>query len=81
MTSASNEFMKMGVAGYSILISSGDDGPYPRSSCFTFSLSFPASSPYVTSVGATYITSDSTNDVGVVFSGGGFSKTFAAPTW
>mmetsp|Transcript_44114 Transcript_44114/g.67652 ORF Transcript_44114/g.67652 Transcript_44114/m.67652 type:complete len:82 (+) Transcript_44114:1027-1272(+) len=81
MTSASNEFMKMGTAGFSVLISSGDDGPYPRYDCSEFSLSFPASSPYVTSVGATYINSESTNDIGVIFGGGGFSSTFATPKW
>lgn len=81
MTSASNEFMKMGTAGYSIMISSGDSGPYPRNNCQEFSISFPASSPYVTSVGASYITQGSTEDKGVTFSGGGFSSTFETPSY
>ena len=42
------------------MIASGDSGPYPRGDCSRFSSAFPSSSPYVTSVGATYKEADST---------------------
>ena len=53
MQSVNTNLMKLGAKGHSIFVSSGDDGPYPRNDCSKFSTSFPGSSPYVTSVGAT----------------------------
>lgn len=53
MNDANTEFMKMGTQGYTIIIASGDSGPYPRGDCTEFSSSFPGTSPYVTTVGAT----------------------------
>src|SRR2546423_645725 len=57
------EFMKIGLRGVSILVSSGDSGANSRSDglCLQkkFNLAFPTSSPYVTSVGATQLQSNS----------------------
>ena len=57
------EFMLLGLRGVSILVSSGDDGiasstirNNPTGSCSQAWPEWPASSPYVTSVGATQLT-------------------------
>jgi tripeptidyl-peptidase-1 len=59
------EYMKLGLQGVSVIYSSGDTGVSDRGECLgvnitvdtytnrAFSLSFPASCPWVTSVGAT----------------------------
>eukprot|EP00026_Physarum_polycephalum_P013422 Phypoly_transcript_13820.p1 GENE.Phypoly_transcript_13820~~Phypoly_transcript_13820.p1 ORF type:complete len:326 (+),score=45.88 Phypoly_transcript_13820:87-980(+) len=49
------EFMKAGVRGISVLYASGDDGPYRHGGQKgnVIDVGFPASSPYVTSVGGT----------------------------
>ena len=55
------EYMKLGLRGMSILVSSGDAGAPGRTNefCFnhnrTVNAAFPGSSPYITSVGATYL--------------------------
>ncbi|CAF1275823.1 unnamed protein product, partial [Didymodactylos carnosus] len=53
------EFMKLGLRGVSIVVSSGDDGVYGynNTDCksTTFIPQYPASSPYVTTLGATYL--------------------------
>ena len=59
-TAATNAlFMKMGMQGTSILVSSGDSGANSRTDelCQAYNLrpEYPASSPYVTTVGATMI--------------------------
>jgi subtilase family serine protease len=86
---------KLGVMGVTIVASSGDDGANtrdyrvgmnPRGSC-GYVMSFPASSPYVTAIGATQgpeLTSDGTfngeeivcsaRTHGGITSGGGFSN-------
>ena len=77
-------FRKMGLAGVTLLAASGDSGPGTRNGilqCDTFSPSWPASSPYLTSVGATYANTESGKETSVNWSGGGFSDTFAAPSW
>jgi len=54
------EYMKLGLRGMSILVSSGDAGAPGRTNEFclnndrTVNAAFPGSSPYITSVGATY---------------------------
>lgn len=77
-------FRKMGLIGVSVMAASGDSGPGVRSeffNCNTFTPSWPASSPYVTSVGATYADPSTGVEMSVSFSGGGFSTAFTAPSW
>jgi tripeptidyl-peptidase-1 len=57
------EFMKMGLRGITVVVSSGDDGlgsfairENPTWACAAARPSWPASSPYVTTVGATQLT-------------------------
>ncbi|KAJ8608175.1 hypothetical protein MRB53_039773 [Persea americana] len=86
-------FMQLGARGSSILISSGDFGvggggaTSPPTNCVSndgkskpmFLPAFPASCPWVTSVGATYL-----NPEVAVFSfasGGGFSNYFSVPSY
>ena len=87
------EAMKLGTQGVSIFVSSGDDGAAGSSArnnplkC-AYSPSFPATSVYVTAVGATQGPESGNPEItcssrtgGVVTSGGGFSTKFAAPTF
>jgi tripeptidyl-peptidase-1 len=88
-----NEAMKAGTIGVSIFVSSGDDGAAgsaARSSASAcgYAPSFPATSPYVTAVGATQGPESNSKEVvcssktgGVITSGGGFSTKYAAPSW
>ncbi|PNP57638.1 hypothetical protein THARTR1_02636 [Trichoderma harzianum] len=77
-------FGQLGTRGVSIVVASGDIGP--GLSCQSndgtkrtkFMPSFPASCPYVTSVGATYGIGP---EVAANFSSGGFSDYFDRPTW
>jgi tripeptidyl-peptidase-1 len=48
--------IKLGVMGVTIVVASGDDGANSNSLC-GYAISYPASSPYVTAVGATSVTS------------------------
>jgi tripeptidyl-peptidase-1 len=87
------EAQKLGVQGVSILVSSGDDGVAnfqarddPKK-C-GYNPSFPASSPYVTAVGATMGPESGTAEIsctsdagGVITTGGGFSTIFSAPAY
>jgi len=87
------EAMKLGVQGVSILVSSGDDGvanfqarTNPKK-C-GYNPSFPASSPYVTAVGATQGPESGTAEIactsdqgGGITTGGGFSTIFDAPSY
>lgn len=87
------EAKKLGVQGVSILISSGDDGvanfgarTNPKQCAYN--PSFPASSPYVTAIGATQGPESGATEVactsdngGVITTGGGFSSIFAAPSY
>lgn len=87
------EAQKLGVQGVTIVVSSGDDGVAnfqargDPSKC-GYNPSFPASSPYVTAVGATMgaesnkpeVACTSTNG-GIITTGGGFSTKFSAPKY
>jgi len=87
------EALKLGAQGVSILVSSGDDGvanfqarTNPKKCGYT--PSFPASSPYVTAVGATQGPESSSTEIactsdqgGVITTGGGFSTIFSAPSY
>lgn len=86
MERVNTEFKKAGLRGISILFASGDDGAgchYFNDTSFTFEPDFPASSPYVTTVGGTEFTSifsdvdEKANDI----SGGGFSNVFNMPDY
>jgi len=60
------EFMKLGVAGHSAIVASGDDGTAGGHSslnnCETMGPIFPATSPYVTSCGATSLEASTSFD-------------------
>lgn len=84
---------QLGVRGVTIVIASGDDGVanFPArqdpSKC-GFNPSFPASSPFVTSVGATQGPEASKAEVAcssttgcIITTGGGFSQQFAQPSY
>jgi tripeptidyl-peptidase-1 len=89
------EAMKLGVQGVSILVSTGDDGvagPAARSSSGLcgYNPQWPATSPYVTSVGATQgpeqgkpevVCETPHNNNTFITSGGGFSATVPMPNW
>jgi tripeptidyl-peptidase I len=91
--SFNTEAMKLGVQGVSVLVSSGDDGvanfqarTNPKK-C-GYNPSFPASSPYVTAVGATQGPESGSTEIactsdagGVITTGGGFSTIFTAPDY
>jgi len=69
--------------GLTIIFASGDSGT-GCDHCTKFQPSFPATIPFVTSVGATqFISGNSGPEEAVTFfpSGGGFSNHFTAPTW
>ena len=73
------EFMKTGVRGISLIFASGDSGVGAANQrCTRFVPTFPAISPWVTSVGATV---DYAPEKGVSFSSGGFADYFAAPEY
>jgi len=91
--SFTSEAQKLALRGISILASSGDDGAgnyhirNDTSKCGYFA-SFPATSPYVTSVGATQGPEDgyaemacSSDTEGVITTGGGFSTFFTMPDY
>ncbi|KAL3457122.1 peptidase S8/S53 domain-containing protein [Aspergillus heterothallicus] len=79
-----NLYAQLGSRGVSVLFSSGDSGV--GASCVTndgkntthFPPQFPASCPWVTSVGGTNGTAP---EAGVYFSSGGFSDLWARPAW
>jgi tripeptidyl-peptidase-1 len=88
------EFMKFGLLGVTVLFASGDDGVAGYSGCLdpvrddtTFNPEFPATCPYVTTVGGTQINSGSSVREPesaleqVAISGGGFSNFFAIPDY
>jgi len=83
-TNVCNMFGQLGARGVSILFSSGDTGC--GSACQTndgknttrFLPIFPAACPYVTSVGGT---SGTAPEKAISFSSGGFSDTWARPSW
>jgi len=78
--------MKMGAAGISVLIASGDSGSAEISregwNDGYLAASFPAELPYVTSVGSTvFISGNSGEERSTAFSGGGFSYNWQAPSY
>ncbi|XP_056623244.1 tripeptidyl-peptidase 1 isoform X2 [Triplophysa dalaica] len=80
------EFMKAGLRGISMLFASGDSGAGCRhltKERNTFRPSFPASSPYVTTVGGTSFQNPFkvTYEVTDYISGGGFSNVFSMPDY
>jgi len=83
--SVCNLFAQLGARGSSIMFSSGDDG-VGGGNCLTndgtnkeiFQPAFPASCPFVTTVGGTTKVNP---EVAVDFSGGGFSRYFAQPSY
>ncbi|XP_056408981.1 tripeptidyl-peptidase 1 isoform X2 [Hyla sarda] len=80
------EFMKAGARGLTILFASGDDGAGCRQISKdknVFRPSFPASSPYVTTVGGTSFKNpfQVTDEVTDYISGGGFSNVFPMPDY
>jgi tripeptidyl-peptidase-1 len=92
------EFMKLGMQGVSIVIASGDSGVAARGAddgnadgCLgtgqVFNPDFPASCPYVTALGATYLPAGASaakdQEVAVTRfpSGGGFSNIYPRPSY
>lgn len=77
-------FGQLGTRGVSIIVSSGDFGPglscqaNDGAKTTKFVPSFPATCPYVTSVGSTQGISP---EIAANFSAGGFSDYFARPKW
>ena len=74
------EFQKLALRGVSLLFGSGDNGVTgDKGACHLgkFVPWWPASSPYVTAVGAT----NAFMPTGATFSGGGFSDRHAAPSF
>eukprot|EP01106_Pelomyxa_sp_JSP_P018928 TRINITY_DN90_c0_g1_i3.p1 TRINITY_DN90_c0_g1~~TRINITY_DN90_c0_g1_i3.p1 ORF type:complete len:552 (-),score=170.43 TRINITY_DN90_c0_g1_i3:72-1667(-) len=81
-SSVNDEFAKFTASGHTFLLASGDSGVNcirGTTVCNSFTALFPAESPYVIAVGGTNIVT--TNEVGVSFSGGGFSKRFSRPSY
>ncbi|KIN00382.1 hypothetical protein OIDMADRAFT_164812 [Oidiodendron maius Zn] len=86
-----NEFLKLGMQGVSIVLASGDSGVGGPNGCIgsgnIFSPDFPATCPYITTVGATYLPSgasaatDSEVAVSRFGSGGGFSNIYPVPSY
>ncbi|KAJ7493198.1 peptidase S8/S53 domain-containing protein [Mycena galericulata] len=83
--SVCNLFAQLGARGTSVMFSSGDEG-VGGGNCLTndgtnkevFQPAFPASCPFVTTVGGTTKVNP---EVAVDFSGGGFSRYFAQPSY
>ncbi|TVY45567.1 Aorsin [Lachnellula occidentalis] len=93
------EYMKLGLQGVSVIYASGDSGVSNRGACISpngthnyddtgaFSPSFPASCPWLTSVGATQFNDDDKTETAVgvpeeaYYSGGGFSNYWPAPSY
>jgi len=76
----SYELQKMGIAGISVLLASGDNGVGCDKDGTTQEFDYP-SSPYITMVGATYIDATTKKEVGATLSSGGFSKDFMQASW
>jgi tripeptidyl-peptidase-1 len=83
MFQCNTQFQAAGVKGLTIMFASGDQGVWGRTGRgTTFHPDFPAASPYITAVGGSDL---STNSIGpetcCTDSGGGFSNTFARPSY
>jgi tripeptidyl-peptidase-1 len=86
MLACNIQLMKVGVRGVSVFAASGDFGVCGREDCgprpIRFQPDFPASSPFVTSVGGTdFKTYNIGDEIGWAGSGGGFSDIFSIPNW
>lgn len=84
MDSVNIEFMKVGLLGITLLVAAGDNGVWGFDGYGTrFNPEFPASSPYVTTVGATNLQAKSRIGAESAFScgGGGFSDYFLQPVY
>lgn len=86
MRRINTEFMKAGARGISLLFASGDSGAgckHEGGGSNSFRPSFPASSPYVTTVGGTSFKNPFkvTYEVTDYISGGGFSNVFEMPEY
>ncbi|KAL2099113.1 hypothetical protein ACEWY4_005593 [Coilia grayii] len=86
MQRVSNEFMKAGLRGISMLFASGDSGAgckHLGGGKNSFRPNFPASSPYVTTVGGTSFKNPFKLSYEIVdyISGGGFSNVFDMPDY
>ncbi|KAK9533695.1 hypothetical protein VZT92_008798 [Zoarces viviparus] len=86
MMRINTEFMKAGVRGISLLFASGDSGAgckHLGKGQNSFRPSFPASSPYVTTVGGTSFKNPFkvTYEITDYISGGGFSNVFKMPDY
>jgi len=90
-----NEAKLLGLQGVTIVVSSGDDGvagplsrPGMQQQACSYRPNFPASSPYVTTVGATQGPESDLTEIacsahtgGGITTGGGFSTVFAQPDY
>lgn len=71
----------MGAQGFTVLVASGDEGTGSTGwlFCDKFDPTFPATSPYVTAVGGTYLQNG--KEITWQSSGGGFSTIFDRPSY
>ncbi|KAF8269615.1 subtilisin-like protein [Lactarius quietus] len=79
-----NLFAQLGVRGASVIFSSGDSDVSCTSSGTIgapYLPTFPASCPWVTSVGGTVYDSDTSSEIAASFSSGGFSNYFVRPAY
>lgn len=87
-----DEFAKLGMQGVSVVVASGDSGVSSSGGCLgdeakIFSPDFPATCPYITTVGATYLppgaNPDADEEVATKSfgSGGGFSNIYPRPDY
>ena len=76
----SYELQKMGIAGVSVLLASGDNGVGCDNTGSSQEFDYP-SSPYITMVGATQIDALTQKETGATLSSGGFSKDFMQASW
>ncbi|RPD78397.1 subtilisin-like protein [Lentinus tigrinus ALCF2SS1-7] len=75
-----NAYAQLGARGTTVLFGSGDGGVsgIQNTDCTTFQPTFPSTCPFVTSVGGTKSFGP---EVATSFSSGGFSNTFARPSY
>eukprot|EP01117_Protostelium_nocturnum_P011410 TRINITY_DN413_c0_g1_i1.p1 TRINITY_DN413_c0_g1~~TRINITY_DN413_c0_g1_i1.p1 ORF type:complete len:551 (+),score=210.31 TRINITY_DN413_c0_g1_i1:79-1731(+) len=80
----SNEFMKLGLRGVTILVASGDDGVGCNDEGTKFEFPYP-STPWATFLGSTHLVLNDDgktySERGATFSTGGFSNDFGTPSW
>jgi tripeptidyl-peptidase-1 len=83
MNQVNVQFQQIGTRGITVLFASGDQGVWGRSGHGSrFHPDFPGGSPYITVVGGTDFVTDDIGDEKVWASGGGgFSDTFARPSY